>query len=186
MSTKKITHKIHKEILLLSKTGLTNAQITEAVNALNKSEFKENTVRQWKTKPLEDVPVEENTVSEVIDFPSDDFDVNKLSEDAFKKTVWFFHHMADTAQKEIKNTGETNINYKALAEVAEKVVRYQSTAQKSNLGTKGVGELDKDVMRDMWRMSAELFVSAKKQGVDYDEKAHIKDLLDKITGKHED
>lgn len=178
---------MHYEIQQLAAVGKTLNEIKELINTKHGSDLSYSTVKLYKNKPLpEGFEPEPLDIKVTVPPTPDKVDVNSVMSEAFTDTVWLFRHMAKTARKDIEESGETSLNFKALAEVAEKVIRYQSTAQKSNITGKGIGELDKEVMDRMWRLSAELYMRCKEEGIEYDAGEHIKHLLNELTGKNED
>lgn len=116
----------------------------------------------------------------------EDFEVEEALSNTFAKSVRLLESLVDEAIE-----GETLVDeegrrvpIKTLMDCLDKARTYQATLLKSRAtNTSGV---DKEAMMELWKSSATLFLKCRKEGIDYDEKAHLQHVLDDIAGKSED
>jgi hypothetical protein len=85
---------------------------------------------------------------------------------------------------EVNDETGRRISLKTLMECLDKARTYQATALKSKKSsTNGV---TKEAMKEFWKDAADLYIKNKEKGIEYDEKGHVKHVIDQAFRKDDE
>lgn len=178
---------------LLYKEGRTNKEIIEKMPRPDGSQWSESKITKLRTKfnkgyvPELSADKAEKVVNTImgISLEADlkDFDAEKSMSRSFKMATRLLENALRDAENgyEIEDEQRRRVPIKTIMECIEKAGRYWTAYSKSkkDSGPRGLVQID-------YKEMAKIYMSAKKEGVEYDSKSHMKAVLEEVTKQNDD